>query len=360
MNNIYVTQSFMPSLDEYSSLLKNIWENKILTNQGPLLVEFEKKIKKYLNINNFQFLTNGTIALQLALRALDITEGEIITTPFTYVATISSIIWERCTPVFVDINSENFCIDSNKIEAAITEKTKAIMPVHVFGYPCNVEKIAEIAAKHNLKVIYDAAHTFGAKYKGKSLLSYGDISVLSLHATKIFHTIEGGAIVSNDSKINEQVELLKKFGHVYDDHICVGINAKATEFCAAMGLANLPYIDDIIQKRKELYELYEHLLENSAQRPRIDKDSEYNYAYYPVVLKDESTLLAITKELNEKGIYPRRYFYPSLNTLSYVNYTPCPISEDISKRVLCLPMYVELERSAIEKVCSVIKKHNRS
>lgn len=359
MKKIYVAKSFMPPLNEYTALLQNIWDSRILTNQGPLLVNFEEEIKKYLDLKNFQFLTNGTIALQIALRAMDITEGEIITTPFSYVATITSIIWERCTPVFVDINTDNFCIDVEKIEAAITPQTKAIMPVHVFGNPCNVEKIAQIANKHNLKVIYDAAHCFGVKYKGRSLLSYGDISVLSLHATKVFHTIEGGAIIAEDENINKKVDLLKKFGHIDDNYYSVGTNAKASEFSAAMGLANLPYVDDNIQQRRQISERYDSLLGDSVKRPVRDKDCEYNYAYYPVVLKDEPTLLAILAELKTQNIFPRRYFYPSLNTLDYVTQYSCPISEDISKRIICLPLFVGLENEAIEKVSSVIKTHNK-
>lgn len=359
MNNIYVAKSFMPPLNEYTALLQNIWDSRILTNQGPLLMKFEEEIKKYLDLKNFQFLTNGTIALQVALKAMDITEGEIITTPFSYVATITSIMWERCTPVFVDINTDNFCIDVEKIEAAITPQTKAIMPVHVFGNPCNVEKIAQIANKHNLKVIYDAAHCFGVKYKGRSLLSYGDISVLSLHATKVFHTIEGGAIITEDENINKKVDLLKKFGHIDDNYYCTGTNAKASEFSAAMGLANLPYIDDNIQQRRQISERYDSLLGDSVRRPIRDKDCEYNYAYYPVVLKDEATLLAILAELKTQDIFPRRYFYPSLNTLDYITQCNCPISEDISKRIICLPLFVGLENEAIEKISSVIKALNK-
>lgn len=358
MNNIYVTKSFMPPLEEYVSLLHKVWDNGILTNQGPLLREFEQKIKEYLDVKNFQFLTNGTIALQVAIKALDITDGEIITTPFSYVATISSILWERCTPVFVDINPDNFCIDADKIEAAITPQTKAIMPVHVFGYPCDVEKIAEIAKKHNLKVIYDAAHTFGAKYKGKSLSSYGDISVLSFHATKIFHTIEGGAIIATDNTINTKVDLIKRFGHNDDQHSCIGTNAKSSEFSAAMGLANFPYLNEVIQNRKQTAELYDRLLKDVVYRPRTDHNCEYNYAYYPVVLKDEKTLLNILDELKQQNIFPRRYFYPSLNTLSYVNYTSCPVSEDISSRILCLPLYVDLDKNVVKEICTIIKKHN--
>ena len=247
----YVTKSFMPSFEEYTNILKTVWDSGVLTNQGPCVQRLETQMKDFLNVQNFHYLTNGTIALQLALRALDITEAEIITTPFSYVATTSSILWERCHPVFVDIEKNNFTIDVDKIEAAITSKTKAIMAVHVFGYACDVEKIQAIADKHKLKVIYDGAHAFGSRYKNQSLLSYGDVSTLSFHATKLFHTVEGGACIVKDKDVSNKLELMKKFGHLGDEHLTLGINGKASEFHAAMGIANFPYIDKIIQSRKE-------------------------------------------------------------------------------------------------------------
>src|SRR6185437_9557092 len=240
MKKIHVTKSFLPPLNEYQEYLSKIWKSGQLTNQGPLLKEFETKVADYLGVHNFHFVANGTLALQVAKRALDITEGEIITTPFTYVATTSAILWERCKPVFVDIEPNTFCIDADKIEAAITSKTKAILPVHVFGFPCDVEKIEAIAKKHKLKVIYDGAHAFGVKLKGRPLLSYGDIATCSFHATKLFHTIEGGCVIVNDDKnLSDRLELIKHFGHFGDDHYMLGINAKASEFQAAMGLSNL-------------------------------------------------------------------------------------------------------------------------
>lgn len=312
-------------------------------------------MRRYLGCEYFHYVTNGTVALQLALRALNITAGEIITTPFSYVATISSILWERCTPVFVDIESDHFTIDVSKIEAAITENTKAIMPVHVFGYVCNVEAIEAIAVKHGLKVIYDAAHSFGASYKGKALVSYGDISTLSFHATKLFHTIEGGAVVVREKTVSDKVELIKRFGHNAEDHICLGINAKQDEFNAAMGLCNFQYLKEIIAERKRLSDFYDCLLDERLWRPSQQEGHEYNYAYYPVVFKSEKELLTAFDKLRKLDVFPRRYFYPSLNTLPYLkNRYECPIADDISKRIACLPLYVGLKDENIEMIVSSI------
>ena len=353
---IFVTKSFMPAKEEYFKYIDKIYENGLLTNQGPLLKDFEAKISSYLDVDNFHYVTNGTIALQIALKASGIESGEIITTPFSYVATVSSILWQRCNPVFVDIEADNFMIDPDKIESAITDNTRAIMPVHVFGYACDIEKIQAVADKYNLKVIYDAAHAFGTKYKGQSVFKFGDISTLSFHATKLFHTIEGGACVVKDKKISEKIELIKRFGHNGDNHYCLGINAKQSEFNAAMGLANFSYIDEIISKRKVISELYDSELINLVKLPKKQKDTDFNYAYYPVVFKSEDELLKVFKALNNEEIYPRRYFYPSLNTLSYLNGSqPCPTAEDICSRIACLPLYPELKEKDVLRICGIIK-----
>lgn len=353
----FVTKSFMPMLAEYENYLKKVYESGVLTNQGPCVQELEKKLAEYLRVPNFQYVTNGTIALQLALKALEIEEGEIVTTPFSYVATTSSILWERCKPVFVDIETNNFTIDVAKIEQAITPKTKAIMAVHVFGYTCDVEAIQKIANKYNLKVIYDAAHAFGSFYKGKSLCSFGDVSTCSFHATKVFHTIEGGACICKDDKVNENLYHIKKFGHDGDEHLMLGINGKQSEFNAAMGLALLPYLSYIIKERKRVCDLYDKLLDGLIIRPKVQEDLEYNYAYYPVVFKSENELKKVFKALCEQEIYPRRYFYPSLNTLQYLkNKQPCPVSEDICSRIACLPLYPELSNEIVEKICRIIRE----
>lgn len=353
---MFVTKSFLPPLGEYEFYIKKIFENGQLTNQGPLLKELEEKLKTFLGVENFHYVTNGTIAIQLALKVLGIEEGEIITTPFSYVATTSSILWERCTPVFVDIEPDNFTIDADKIEAAITPKTKAIIAVHVFGYACNIEKIENIAKKHNIKVIYDAAHAFGSLYKGKSLLSFGDISTCSFHATKLFHTIEGGACIVKDKAVSDKLELIKRFGHQGDEHFCLGINAKQSEMNAAMGLANFPYLKQILANRKRICYLYDSLLNGFIRRPKMQENLIYNNAYYPLVFKDEKELLAVFAALNEKNIFPRRYFYPSLNKLPYLKKTEdCPISEDITKRIACLPLFNDMKDEQVNLVCDILK-----
>lgn len=359
--NINVTKSFLPRIEDYKEYIDEIWESGQLTNQGQLVKKLETKLEKYLDVVDLHFIANGTIALQLSLRALGITGGEIITTPFSYVATVSSILWERCTPVFVDIDPNSLCIDPSKIESAITSNTKAIMPVHVFGTPCEIEMIEEIAKNHELKVIYDAAHAFGVRYKNKSLLNYGDISTCSFHATKLFHTIEGGAIVAKDKLISEKIELLKRFGHDGDEHFTLGINAKASEFQAAMGLCNLNYVDDIIKKRKVVTKTYDDLLSTSSLKLRNEReDVTSNYAYYPVVFENEKQLLHTIDSLAKKDIQLRRYFYPSLNTLSYIEKAnECPISEDISSRIACLPLYPDLDKEVIELICNIIVDNDK-
>lgn len=357
MSRINVTKTFLPPIEEYQDYLKQIWENGQVTNQGPLLKKFEKNVKKYLGVENFHFVSNGTVALQIALRALGIEEGEVITTPFSYVATTSSILWEKCVPVYVDIDPVSLCIDAGKIESAITKQTKAILAVHVFGNPCNIEKIEEIANKHNLKVIYDGAHAFGVEYKGKSLLDYGDISTCSFHATKIFHTIEGGAIIAREKEVSNKIELMKRFGHFGDEHFMLGINAKASEFQAAMGLCNLKYINEIIEKRKEIFDWYNKILDHRLNVPTNQTDTKYNYSYYYVILKTEKQVTDLVATLNEIDVYPRRYFYPSLNTLNYLSVrNNCPISEDISTRILCLPLYEKLQYNEIEKISQLVNR----
>lgn len=358
MEKIFVTKSFLPAKQEYLKLIDKIWESGQLTNQGPILKELESKLKFFLNVDHFHYITNGTIAIQLALKALGIDSGEIITTPFSYVATTSSILWQHCKPVFVDIESDNFCIDVTKIEPLINKDTKAILAVHVFGYPCNVDVIEKLAKKHNIKVIYDGAHAFAAKYKGKSLLSYGDVTTTSFHATKLFHTIEGGACIVNDEGISDNLELIKRFGHNYDEHITLGINGKQSEFNAAMGIAILPNLKYILQQRKIISEQYDRLLNSRLQRPKKIKELDYNYAYYPVVFSSEQELKKVFSALNLAMIFPRRYFYPSLNTLPYIsNKTKCPISEDISSRIACLPLYPDLLLDDVNRICQIINEN---
>lgn len=352
MSKINVTKTFLPPFDEYDKFLKQIWGSGMVTNQGPLLKQLEAEVSSFLEVENFHFVANGTVALQLALRSLGVTEGEVITTPFSYVATTSAILWERCKPVFVDIEPGTFGIDAGKIEAAITPKTKAILAVHVFGYPCDIELIGQIAKKHNLKVIYDAAHAFGVLFNGQSLLSYGDISTCSFHATKIFHTVEGGCLITRDNEVSNKIELMKRFGHHGDDHSMLGINAKNSELHAAMGLANLPHLSEIIASRKHSSELYDSLL--GIDKPTKD-GFNYNYAYYPYVFESEQRLHDVIEKLHAKDIFPRRYFYPSLNTLPYIeNGAGCPFSEDIASRIVCLPLYAGMDDEIIHNISGVV------
>jgi dTDP-4-amino-4,6-dideoxygalactose transaminase len=357
---INVTKTYLPPLDKYIKYLARIWQTANLTNRGPLLLEFEEKLKNHLGVKNLLFVTNGTLALQISIQALDL-KGEIITTPFSYVATTNSILWEHCTPKFADINPLTLGIDELKIEKLISKDTTAILAVHVYGYPCNVAKIEEIAKKHQLKIIYDAAHAFDVKLRGQSVLNFGDISTLSFHATKLFHTIEGGAIIVNDDSLVEKTDLLHRFGHHYDDFKMVGINAKSSEFQAAMGLCLLDDIAVIKQKRLEIIDKYYSNLQFSGLAFPVCADNvEYNGAYCPVIFPSEYHLLNALNDLRKISVNPRRYFYPSLNTLSYLDdYQICVNSEDLSKRVLCLPLYPDLPIENVNEICEVIIKSLR-
>lgn len=354
---INVTQSFLPPIEEYTAILNRAWEKKWLTNRGELILELEEKLGDFLKINNFFITTNGTLPLQIAIKALGLTK-EIITTPFSYVATTSSIIWENCTPIFVDIEEGSLTIDCNKIEDAITSETEAILVTHVFGNPCDIDAIDKIAKKYRLKVIYDAAHCFNVNYKGKSIFENGDISTVSFHSTKLFHTGEGGAVFVKDKQLYDKVFYHHNFGHNGPENFHgLGINAKASELQAAMGLAVLPYIDIIIAKRKLLTELYETLLLDNKKVKTFSyrKGATRNYSYLPVIFEDEKNLLEVVKELKKTNVFPRRYFYPSLNTLDYLaEKKHMPISESISKRILCLPLYYELTLADVNKISLII------
>jgi len=354
---INVTKTFFPPIDEYTEQLKRIWENQWLTNRGQLVLELEDKLKTQLNVSNIILMNNGTIPLQIAMKLLG-NGGEIITTPFSYVATTAAIVWENCTPVFVDIHPEYLTIDETKIEAAITPKTTAILATHVFGNPCNLEAIEMIAQKHQLKVIYDAAHAFGVTYKDKSIFDYGDVSTCSFHATKLFHTGEGGAIFCEDKALAHQIFYSHTFGHLGPiDYYGVGINGKISELQAAMGLTVLPYVSEIVKGRKAVVDYYNaHLDFSKLQALTIRENTQWNYSYYPVIFETEAQLLAVQNVLNANAIYPRRYFYPSLNTIEYTKGSSMPISESIAQRVLCLPLYKELSRTEAEKIVTLVNR----
>lgn len=357
---INVTKSYLPDLNEYTAYLKGIWERVHLTNDGPLVRKLEDQLKEFLDVKYLKFCTNGTVVLQLALKALDI-KKEVITTPFSYVATTNALLWEGCTPVFADIRQDDYNIDPDKIESLITENTQAIMATHVYGNACRIEEIQAIATKYNLKVIYDAAHTFGARYKGQSILSYGDLSTCSFHATKVFHTGEGGCIVTNDGEMAEKLHHFRSFGHQNDNYFGVGINAKNSELHAAMGLCVLPKVPELIEARKERFGFYDSRLDFSKiSRPSLLPGMDYNYAYYPVVFESEEILLRVMEALKADQVMPRRYFYPSLNTLDFTfapgsdTAQPCPVSEDVALRVLCLPMYPDLAEADIDRIAAIV------
>lgn len=354
---INITKTFLPQQEEYNAILKRAWDEGWITNRGVLVRELEEKLKEYLHVPNIIAMTNGTLPLQIAIKALGL-KGEVITTPFSYVATTASIVWEGCAPVFVDIDPEYLTIDETKIESAITTKTSAILATHVFGNPCNVDVIQEIADRHGLKIIYDAAHCFGVTYKDQSVFKYGDVSTCSFHATKLFHTGEGGAMFTNDDELRRKLFYHHNFGHKgKDDFYGIGINAKMSELQAAMGLAVLPHLDFIIEKRKAAASEYQkNLLESSVQYMRIRKDADWNYSYFPVILPSEQILNTIVAALNVKDIYPRRYFYPSLNTLEYVEKSTMPYSESISKRILCLPLYHDIALKDITYISATINQ----
>lgn len=353
---ILVNRPFLPPQEVYQSYLDGIWKRQWLTNMGPLSSDLEIKLKERLKVDHLLFVTNGTVAIQMAIKALDL-KGEIITTPFSFIATTSSIVWESCKPIFVDIDEHSLNIDANKIEAAITENTSAILATHVYGNPCDVEKIEEIAKKHNLKVIYDAAHAFGVEVNGKSIFEYGDISTCSLHSTKLFHSIEGGLVITKDAELLKKLAYVRNFGFDGPEKFAeLGINGKNSEFHAAMGLANLQFIDKISEKRKALTERFDEKLKNlKARRPVWHKDSENNYSYYPIVFESEELLLKCVNELQRHEIFTRRYFYPSLATaVPYVEPQHLPITDDISRRVLCLPLYYDLTFEEVDLIVRML------
>lgn len=354
---IPVTKSFLPPIDVYTSYVQRAYNNGWLTNRGELVLELEEKLKNYLDVSNILITNNGTVPIQIALKLLG-KGGEIITTPFSYVATTAAIVWENCTPVFVDINPEYLTIDETKIEAAITDKTTCILATHVFGNPCNVEEIERIAKKHNLKVIYDGAHAFGVKYKGKSLFEYGDISTCSFHATKLFHTGEGGAIFCKDPELHHQIYYSHNFGH--NGPLAfhgLGINGKISELQAAMGLAVFDNLESILTERKKVVDFYLNKLEfDRVIRPSFVNDTIWNYSYFPILLETEAQMLEVESALNTKDIIPRRYFYPSLHNLPYLDKSSMPDSESVASRILCLPLYLGLSDEELQLICRTVNE----
>lgn len=355
--SIYVTQPSLAPLEEYIDYLRQIWETGVMTHNGPLMQRFEQELAAYLKVPDFVCVANGTCALQLAVRALDL-RGEIITTPFTFIATASIIRWESCEPVFVDIDPDTWNIAPEKIEERIGPRTVAIMPVHVFGVPCDISRIQDVAGRHNLPVIYDAAHAMATNYRGRSVLSYGDISAVSFHATKLLTTAEGGGCVARSPGLYARLRRLRFFG--FDerkDVVDEGMNAKMTEVSAALGLVNLRRIEEIKATRMRKYKLYQQQLADcSFLKFQRFNPEENNYSYMPVLFESEDVLFRVIDRLAAAQIHPRRYFYPSLNTIPVLGCRdPLPVSEKVARTILCLPLYQNLEDHDICRICKMIQ-----
>lgn len=361
---IYVTQPFLPPLEEFLPSLQAIWDSKILTNCGPFHQSLEQALCDYLGVKHLALFTNGTIALVTALQALRIT-GEVITTPYSFVATAHSLLWNGIRPVFVDVDPNTLNLDPAKIEAAITPQTTAIMPVHVYGHPCDVQAIQKIADNYNLKVIYDAAHAFGVRDTEGSALIHGDLSVLSFHATKVYNTFEGGAIICPDEKTKIRIEHLKNFGHVGEINVvALGINGKMSEFNAALGMLQLKYIDQAIQLRKEIDAVYRERLKHVKGIHCLNGSGEKyaNFAYFPILVRADYPLSrdALYQKLKDLGIHPRRYFYPLISDFPMYRGFPSatranlPVATDAAQRVLCLPIYPDLEMAMVDRISAFI------
>ncbi len=361
---IFVTKSSMPEFEDYIDEIKDLWDSRFLTNMGVKHQELETNLTQYLKVNNLELMVNGHMALEVAIQSLDLPEkGEVITTPFTFISTTHAIVRSGLVPVFCDINPIDFTIDVNKIEELITEKTVAIMPVHVFGNICDVSKIKDIADKHNLKVIYDAAHVFGVEYKGQGIGKYGDLSCYSFHATKVFNTIEGGAISVNNTDYLDKINLIRNFGIKNAEEVTeIGLNAKMNEFCACMGLCNIKSIDSDIAKREIIANRYKENLKDvkGLQFNPIQENVKTNYSYFPIIF--DETILGFTRDdvldkLANENIFARKYFYPLANEIEcykgkYLGDTP--VAKMIGDRVLTTPIYPGLELDVVDRVCDII------
>lgn len=357
MKPLFVNKPYLPNREQYKAYIDQLFESCWLTNKGELVQTLEERLRQYLGVKHLILVANGSLALQLAYHALDL-RGEVITTPFSFAATTNTLVWESLKPIFADIDSQTFNLDPSNIETQITEATSAIVPVHVYGNPCKVELIQDIAKQYHLNVVYDAAHAFGVHYKGQSVLNYGDISTLSFHATKLFHTIEGGAVITNDDALADKVRRLLNFGFAGPYTLQYpGINAKMNEFEAAMGLCVLDDIDFIRPARESVWAIYQQALAGYVAFQQFNQHANNNGAYAPIVLASENQLLGVQKHLSERGIITKRYFYPSLDTLAYLdNQQIMPISRDIAQRTLCLPISDDLTQEQAYHVAALIKE----
>ncbi len=357
---INVTKTTLPPINKYIKYLRKIWANNWVTNKGEFTLKLEKELEKYLGVKNLLAVSNGTIAMQLAFKAMEL-KGEVITTPFTFPATTNALIWEGLKPVFADIDADTFNINPKEIEKKISKNTSAILAVHVFGNPCNVEEIEKLAKKYNLKVIYDAAHAFGIEYKGKSILSWGDISTLSFHAAKVFHTAEGGAVITGNKEIYRIIDLLRNHGiKYYDEVVLAGTNAKMNELEAIMGLCVLEEFDKQILIRKEIYNRYLSAFSNNQFRLQKLNSAltGYTYPYFPICFSSQQVRDRVYKVLLKNGIRARKYFYPLCNEFPFIKYpsSNLPNSTQISNTILCLPLYASLSVSDQEKIVKLVDK----
>ena len=362
-NRVLVTRPVLPELEKYVEYLKRIWTTRWLTNDGEFVQQLERRLEEYLKIKDLTLVSNGTLALHVAIKALDL-KGEVVTTPFTFPATTNAILWEGLTPVFADIDAETFNINPSDVESKITKKTSAILAVHTYGNPCYVEELQEIANRYNIKLIYDAAHAFGVEYKNQSVIKYGDISTLSFHATKVFNTIEGGAIYAADEKVTEKIRLMRNHGIRSEEKVCiVGTNAKMNEFQAIMGLCNLEEIDEKIRLRKNIFNHYKEGLANNGQ-VKVQKTiaSKNNYSYMPVCFENIEKRNQMHFELLRNGVVSRKYFYPLTTEADYFKEKGLNLvkeynlknASDIANRILCLPLYPDLDIESVEKIINIL------
>ena len=353
---VHVTRALLPSFEDYTYLLEQVFATRHLTNHGALSIRLEKELAAWLGVNFLALCANGTLALQLALRLAGLAGQKIITTPFSYVATVSALLWEGCTPVFADIDEETLCLDPKAAAAKIEADIAGILPVHVYGNICDVDALERLAADSGLRLLYDAAQCFGGLFRDRSVLDYGEWAIGSLHATKVFHTVEGGYVVCPSRKDLEKLRHMRACGHRGDEHFMLGLNAKLSELHAAMGLCLLGKVTDNIAGRKKVSALYDALLpERGLRRPKLRPGLVYNHAYYPVIFDSEKILLRVAGALKRENIFPRRYFCPALNTLPYLpERQACPVAESLAPRVLCLPLYTELEERDVERIAHLI------
>ena len=354
----FVTKTKLPALADYVRLLEGVWDNHQVTNNGPLVRQLEDELARYLGVPHLVLVANGTVAIQLALRDAGLTEG-VITTPYSYVATTNALLWEGLRPVFADVDPTTLCLDPQRVAEAITPRVSGILATHVYGFPCDHERLRALAEEHNLKVIYDAAHAFGVRDDGGSILQYGDYATLSFHATKVYHTVEGGAVVTADAEAAERLRLLRSFGHVGEDYRQIGINAKMSELHAGVGLLNLRTVGDQLQQRAALFDHYRTALAPLGDRLRLlepqDAALHWNHAYCPVLFRTGADRDRAEAALRAVGIIVRRYFGQPLNRLPHVTAASCPVAESACRRVLCLPFYPDLPAGTVDRIAGVLR-----